>query len=150
MEKHEITNNKEFMTALLKTTLFDTFETRELLIKTAFTSMIDGKRNKDYFSSEEDNSSSYFLTWSEIRPYAYRLIHDSKLPTYFKIILSTNSEKTAAISHDVSTFFLNIEFQNNKITCTTATSYKGFTMDKSAEKVWDSKIQHFLFKYNFL
>ncbi len=150
MEKYEITNNKEFMTMLLKTTLFDTFETRELLIKTAFTSVMDGRRNKDYFSSDEKDSSSYLLTWNEIRPYAYSLVHGNKLPTYFKIILSTNADKTAAISHDVTTFFLNIEFQDNQITCTTATAYKAFTMDKSAEKAWDTRIQDFLFKYHFL
>ncbi len=150
MKKHEITNNKEFMAMLLKTNLFDTFEVREVVIKTAFTTVIDGKRNKDYFSSDDDNKTSYYVTWNEVRPYAYNFMQGHKLPAYFKIILSTNAEKTAAISCDVSTFFLNIEYQNNIISCTTAASYQSFIMDKSAENVWDAKIQDFLFKYHFL
>lgn len=153
MQSFDITNRKDFMAKLLKSDLFDNFEVREVIAHTSFKLILDGKRNMEYFHDiTEDSEQSYseFLSWSEIRKHVYELMSGHKLPTYFKIILSTNTEKTLHLSPDASTFYLNITFKDNQITCSTGTAYKGFTMDKSADHIWDERIKQFLFKYQFI
>ena len=115
--------------------------------------MIDGKRNLNYFNdiqNDPDTVYTEYLSWSELRRHVYELMQGHTLPTYFKIILSTKAEKTQQLSPDASTFYLNITFKNNLITCSTGTAYKGFTLDKSADEIWDECIKKFLFKYEFI
>ncbi|MGL6173326.1 MAG: DUF5721 family protein [Cellulosilyticaceae bacterium] len=151
MEIYTISNKKEFMNKLLKSDLFDTFEVREVILHTAFKSVLDGSRNQDFFSDLDcEEEFSPFVTWKEIKNYVYQFIMGHKLPTYFKIVLSTNTQKTNSLSPVASTFFLNISFKDNEIKCSTGVAYKEFTLDKSCEQLWDEKIKNFLFKYNFL
>lgn len=153
MQSFDITNRKDFMAKLLKSELFDTFEVREIVAHVAFKMVLEGKRNKDYFNDINDDSlTSYsdYLSWGELRRHVYELMIGKKLPTYFKIILSTSKEKTAQLSPDAATFYLNITFKENQVACTTGTAYTNFTMDKSAEKAWDERMQHFLLKYDFI
>lgn len=153
MQIFDITNRKEFMAKLLKSDLFDTFEVREVIAHMAFKIIIAGERNNDYFTDINQDSltpTSDYLAWGELRKHVYELMQGSKLPTYFKIILSTNKEKTASLSPDASTFYLNITFKENQISCSTGMAYKTFTMDKSSEQLWDEKIKQFLFKYQFI
>lgn len=153
MQSFDITNRKEFMIKLLKSDLFESFEVREVTIHVSFKMILDGKRNTDYFEDIHEPSEkvyAHYLTWGEIRKHVYELMQGTKLPTYFKIILSTSPEKTEQISSDVSTFYLNITFKNNQITCTTGTAYSSFTLDQSADRLWDERIKNFLFKYQFI
>lgn len=156
MQVFEIIHRKEFMAQLLKSDLFDTFEVREIVAHVAFKMVLDGKRNTEYFhDSLEDSdaitmSQSTYLTWKEMRKYVYELMTGKHLPTYFKFILSTNQDKTAQLSTEATTFYLNITFKDNQITCTTGTAYKNFTLDKSCETLWDERMQHFLLKYDFI
>lgn len=153
MQSFEITNRKEFMSKLLKSDLFETFELREIIAHVSFKMVIDGKRNLDYFNDnyhDFDKVYSEYLTWGEMRKHVYELLSGNKLPTYFKIILSTNKDKTLQLSPDASTFYLNITFKDNQITCSTGTAYKSFTLDQSADHVWDERMKQFLFKYQFI
>lgn len=153
MESFDITNRKEFMAKLLKSDLFETFDVREVVSHTAFKLVIDGKRNKEYFNDiQNDPDIVYpeYLSWGELRKHVYELMQGHTLPTYFKIILSTKPDKTQQLSPDASTFYLNITFKDNQITCSTGTAYKGFTLDKSADQIWDERIKQFLFKYEFI
>lgn len=153
MEAFDITNRKDFMAKLLKSDLFDTFEVREIVAHVAFKMVLDGKRNNDYFHDiDEDPETVYssYLTWGEMRRHVYELMTGKKLPTYFKIIFSTSQAKTSQLSSDASTFYLNITFKDNHITCSTGTAYNCFTLDKSAEKIWDDRIRHFLLKQAFI
>lgn len=153
MQSFEISNRKDFMAKLLKSDLFDTFEVREVIAHVAFKMVLDGKRNKEYFNDINEDSDvvhSEYLTWGDMRKHVYELMIGKKLPTYFKIILCTSKEKTIHLSPDVSTFYLNLTFKDNQVTCTTGTAYSGFTLDKSAETIWDERIKQFLFKYDFI
>lgn len=153
MQSFDITNRKEFMYKLLKSDLFESFEVREVVSHTAFKLVIDGKRNKDYFNdmdNDPDRVYSEYLSWGEMRKHVYELMQGHKLPTYFKIVLSTKLDKTTQLSPDASTFYLNITFKDNQITCSTGTAYKTFTLDKSADQIWDERIKQFLFKYQFI
>ena len=150
MQSYDISNKKEFMLKLLKSDLFDNFEVREVILHTAFKMVLDGKRNKDYFNISDETSYSLYLTWGEIRKYVYELIQGIKSPTYFKIVLATNDEKTSTLSPDASAFYLNIIFKENLMICSTGTSYKTFMLDQSADKLWESHIKDFLFHYHFI
>lgn len=153
MQSFDISNRKEFMAKLLKSDLFDNFEVREVTIHVSFKMILDGKRNKAYFQDvHEDSEKVYsdYLTWGEVRKHVYELMLGTKLPTYFKIILSTSIEKTQQLSPNVSTFYLNITFKDNQTTCTTGTAYSEFTLDQSADHLWDDRIKNFLFKYQFI
>ncbi|MDF2612925.1 MAG: hypothetical protein K0S71_711 [Clostridia bacterium] len=150
MQSYDISNKKGFMAKLLKSDLFDHFEVREVILHTAFKMVLEGKRNNEYFDTEDSLRSSDYLIWEEMRKYVYELIQGSKSPTYFKIILATDYEKTASLSQDASTFYLNIQFKENHIVCSTGTSYKNFMLDQSADKLWDKYINDFLFEYHFI
>ncbi len=138
------------MSKLLKSDLFDNFELREAVLHLAFKAFVDGNRNTDFFDTTLDEPLSPYLTWSEVRPAIYQLMSGDKLPSYFKIVLSTPQSKTATLSPDLEACFLNITFKDNQITCTTGVAYKHFTLDKSADLSWDTTIKDFLFKHTFL
>ncbi|MGL4361786.1 MAG: DUF5721 family protein [Cellulosilyticaceae bacterium] len=150
MECYEITNKKLFMHHLLKGELFDTFELREAILHTAFKAIIEGKRNEDFFDTEQIDCLSTYLSWQEMRPYFYNLISGSTSPSYFKLILSTSKEKTLTIADSIDTCYLNIIFKNNQISCTTGVSYKTFSLDQSPNSIWDDKIKNFLLRYDFI
>ena len=153
MQSFDITNRKLFMAKLLKSDLFENFEVREVIAHTAFKLIIDGKRNLEYFHDIQNDSDivySQYLSWAELRKHVYELMQGHTLPTYFKIILSTKAEKTQQLSPDASTFYLNITFKDNQMICSTGTAYKNFTLDKSADDIWDDCIKKFLFKYEFI
>lgn len=150
MQSFPITNKKQFMNKLLKSDLFDLFEVREVILHTAFKMILDGKRNKDYFDIYDDDVINPYLNWGEIKKNIYELLQGHKLPTYFKIILATPPEKTQSLSLDVTTFYLNIQFKDNHILCSTGTSYKSFTPDQSSDAIWDAYTQRFLFEHHFL
>ncbi|NLI90252.1 MAG: hypothetical protein GX366_07595 [Epulopiscium sp.] len=139
-----ITNNNLFMNQLLKNTLFDKFQVREVTLHTSYKIHLDGSRNQDFYNDEELENLSKYLSWSELRPSIFELIKGNKTPTYFKIVLSTSPEYTQKISNEVSTFFLNITFKEGQTTCVTGTAYSSFSLDKSPEKTWDDKITQFL------
>lgn len=150
MQSYDIVNNKEFMSKLLKSHLFDSFEVREIILHTSFKMVIDGKRNPDYFSNDEEQTDRIYLTWDAMRKYVYELIQGSKPPTYFKIILAASSEKVASLVLEANALYLNIQFKENRITCSTGVSYKVFTLDKEGDKLWDKEIEQFLFQNYFM
>lgn len=149
LEIYTLTDRKNFMNKLLKSQLFDNFELREAVVHTLFKTIVDGKRNTDFFTDEESELSTY-LHWSEVRPYLYHLFSGHKPPTYFKLVFATSSLKAKSISEVVDTCFLNITFKDNQLTCSTGIAYMTFSLDKTPEKVWDDRIKKFLFQYEFM
>jgi hypothetical protein len=155
MEIYTIQNNKPFMSKLLKSDLFDSFEVREVVIHTAFKSYFEGTRNLEFFenaltSSDEAQVLSPYVTWAEVKASMYQLILGKTLPTYFKIVLATSQEKAKTLSDTASALFLNITYKENVITCSTGVAYSVFSLDKSPEEIWDEKIKAFLFKHEFM
>lgn len=132
------------MNCLLKQDLFNQFEVREVTLHTSYKLHLDGARNRDFYSQDEFESLSNYLSWSEVQPHVFEHIKGTKSPSYFKIVLSTSPEDTKKMSTEASAFFLNITFKDGAINCITGTAYASFTLDKSPEKVWDDKMTKFL------
>ena len=155
----KIIDIREFMNQLLIGTTFDAFEMVEADITTFNTFSIDGKLKKDFFDTDtlemfEQNGTVYSL-WKELKPYCYSIIRGKRTPLYFKIVfqlpprqihaLLRTQNKNAAYSTDViSGMFLNLQYKNNELLCTTGIALRTFVPDKTFQHQWDAAVLDFL------
>lgn len=155
----EIKGTKNIMNALLLTGQFDSFLVEEAVITTFNTFHIDGHLVADFYSSEEleelenNQKSTVFSYWSDIRPVCFQLIKGKKTPVSFKVVLHAApqlSEKIAAnpecgvAANLIRSLILNIRYDNGKVTCVTGSAFTTFIMDKSVEKLWDAYVRQLL------
>ncbi|MDD3368223.1 MAG: DUF5721 family protein [Lachnospiraceae bacterium] len=149
----QITNVKNCMSKLLGTDCFHDFLLEQAVIKTATTTTIEGRLNEAYFSNEEWNDPgirSYdFQTWEDCHSLIFQLIKGKKTPVSVKITLQLKPDLMAQVIDSISqsllsSFFLNIRFDETGMTMITGTSYTSFTMDKSGDTSWDQWVKHFL------
>lgn len=140
----QIDNVKEFMSLLLKNSLFDKFEVRQAMVQTFTLFEIKGILDKGFFTLEEQETMTRkYCLWSEIRPIVFQLIKGNKLPKMIRIVFSASEEETAKLSPRAQALFLNITFEQGMITCVTGSSQKDFSMDKSVEYQWDEAVTEF-------
>ncbi len=153
----ELTEVKTFMNKLLCSDVFDNFLLQEATIQGAISYHIEGALHTDFYSTEELEIEQLtglpFLPYGKVRTQCFDLIKGKRTPSYFKFVLllsPSNLQKTlqqtgnSLTPADVSGMFLNLKFQNNKLTLTTGVSYRIFTVDKQLEREWDALIQRFL------
>lgn len=139
-----IHDTKEFMNLLLKQNAFDDFYIRQMDITTFALFQIDGTKNKQYYSlAEQELMTDNYCFWQEIRHYAFEIIKGQKLPKNIKIIFSLPECKNDMVCSIPATFFLNIIFEKNTVTCMTGCSLKTFSFDKTAEYAWDEWVLSF-------
>ncbi len=152
-------DKKDFMGKLLAGECFDSFLLKEAVIHSFVPYQIDGRINKAFFSDEADDSSSItayeYAQWKDIRPVCFDLIKGRRTPTKFVFVLYLKPEamnamfEKAGISASeslVQNLILNIRFEQGEISITTGVDYSGFTLDKSAEQLWDTTTRKFLDK----
>lgn len=143
-----IYDTKIFMALLLKGNTFDAFELRSLDVTTFASFQISGKRNKEFYNlDEQEFFQTRFCSWKEIRPYAFEVIKGTKLPKSIKIVFSLEENELQKFDN-ASALFLNIQFENNEILCTTGCSQIEFSLDKSLDYNWDQWILSFFQKNN--
>lgn len=137
-------DTKEFMNLLLKQNRFDDFCIRNIDIVTFALFQMDGTKNKEYYSlAEQELIQENYCYWKELKPYVFQIIKGQKLPKYIKIVFSVPAQKQKEICTVPANYFLNVLFEKNTVICTTGCSLKTFTMDKSAEFVWDKWVETF-------
>lgn len=117
---------------------------------------LDGKLQKDYFdTSEAELLSRPFSLWMEVQPLCRSVIRGKHTPLQFQIVFQYpisamqkvfNSEAGSPIS-SVGGCFLNLQYKNGTLLCTTGVSYKTFVLDKQAEFLWDDLIRRFFAKH---
>lgn len=153
----KIADAKYFMNKFLYSDMFDHFLLVNATISTFITHHIDGKVNLNFFSDEDDEralwSESPYIAFANIRSYCLEIIKGRRTPLSFQFVfmLSKNNQ-SRTISHFNSTFlpeditgmFLNLNFQNKQLICTSGISYRFFTLDKTLENEWDRLILVFL------
>jgi len=132
IEKTEV---KLFMSKLLREELFDTFEIRSVEIATNTRISIDGTPE----SPEAD-----FPLWGEIRPLVYEIIKLCTKPRHVKIVFS--KKDASEIHTNAAALFLNLTYENDSVTFTTASAQKEFILDKSLDTNWDEWIRSFFIK----
>lgn len=153
----QITELKAFMGKLLAGELFDTYLLKEASVTTYNTFLIDGTINTDFFTQdelEEDSSwQASYTSWKKIRPLCFELIKGKRTPLRFKFILHLKEEEknrlltesdTTATSLDIQSFVAVIKYDGSVLTISTATAYRTFLPDKSADGFWDRYMIRFL------
>ncbi|NLP45550.1 MAG: hypothetical protein GX347_00700 [Epulopiscium sp.] len=144
-----ILDHRLFMQQLLKGSIFYPFEVRNAEVQTFASFQISGQLHKDFFLlDEQDLLTSHYALWKDIQPFIFQVIKGSRLPGKLKIILSLPKNQWKIFlptdNQQASAFFLNILYENHKMTCTTGVALSSFTLDKSLEHAWDEYILHFL------
>lgn len=150
-----ITDIKGFMNQLLIGDTFDSFPISEASITTFNTFSIDGMINRDFFDTDMQNildqNGQVYSLWKEVKPFCFSIIRGKRTPLHFKIIFqitpsqlsALTGEKESTVFTNISSLFLNIQYKNNLLLCTTGTFQKSFSLDKSAEQLWDQIVQNF-------
>lgn len=142
-----VNDTKSFMNLLLKGDTFDAFSFRQGELTTFASFIIEGKRNMDFYTAEEQEAGlSRYVRWEEMRPFVFQAIKGNKLPKSIKLVFSLAEEKLANLPNTKAAF-LNILFKEHTILCTTAISQEAFSLDKSSERLWEEYILKF-FKKN--
>lgn len=149
----KLTSPKNFMSHLLLSETFDHFLLIEGEITTFNTFHIDGYIRKDFF--EEKEGLPEYSSWKQVRDFCWSLIKGKRTPLGFKFVFSLSAENIARLiesehldfkPNDVQGLYLNVCFDESRLTCVTGSSLKTFSMDKSLDKSWDTMVQRFFTK----
>lgn len=151
-----ILDQKDFMNRLLLGDLFDAFWLSEASITTYNTFTIDGTLHKDFFEAPVqealERSRRTCSLWKEIKPFCFSFMKGKHTPLHFKIVFQLsriNTDRAVEKSgvplncDDVSGLYLNLQYNGSILTCTTGTSLRIFTMDKTFDTVWDNMVLTF-------
>ena len=156
MKSVQIENIKAFTTHLFVGETFDGFLVTEASFSTLFDLTIDGHMNKEFLNEEEAEQKENregIVYWKRLRPLCYEIIKGQRVPLRFKLVflLPPGSYPAflseAGLNYDpskINGLFLNINFQDGKLNCTTGSSLKEFSLDRSLEQAWDERILKFL------
>lgn len=143
----EETEIKDFMDKLLRGTVFDKLEVRNIELETLVKYEIKGNINPDYLSEGENR---FFTKWSELKGYIFQLIKGHKKPKSLKIVFSLDDNALKSLDENAAAAFLNLSYENDKITGTTGTSQKGFSLDKKLDNAWEDMVIRFFNKNEIL
>ena len=152
----QITDLKDFMNRLLKSDLFDPFWVVEVSITTYNTFLIDGSLHRDFLDSSAleilDKTKRTHSLWREVKPFCLSIIRGKHTPLHFKIVFMLSKKNTEKLLlgnrvplsiDDIFGLFVNFQYDGTHLTCTTGTSVKTFTLDKTLDHVWDELVQKF-------
>lgn len=156
MTGYHITHIKDFMNKLLVSDIFDSFLMTEGIVITGTGFVLDGALKKDFYTSEEWEEQQLekqkYSFWRSLRPFCFELMKGKKTPLSFKFVFQLapyNVEKLLARSEssftleDIGGLVLTIRFECGRLTCTTATSMKLFSLEKTLDKEWDAMVSRF-------
>ena len=157
----QIIDIKQFMEHLFKNNTFDEFEISGIDIKALSDLKISGTLNKSFLTSDEKEIVGYrhLILWREIKPSIFSFIKGNKKPLLLKIIFSLSInriEQLIATSNakidctQVNGLYLNITYDDKGLYCTTGSSLKVFSMDKSLDINWDNYVKDFFLQNNML
>ncbi len=107
--------------------------------------------------NESDQPDSQSLpgeepSWMRMRIYVASIVRGSHTPISFRIVLKMARKSIESVirhsgvsfsADQVDGLFLNIVFQHGEVTCTSGTSMKTFTLDKSLDHAWDDMVLKF-------
>jgi hypothetical protein len=151
----KIEDLKLFTSKLFVGEVFDRFLAKEAVIVTFNTFTIDGNIRSSYYSKEEleEMNTGQLSAWGMMKPFCFSLIKGKRLPVSFRIILQVSKEGTERFltsrqisftSDQVKGLYVNIRYEEDKLTCVTGTSVSFFTLDKTLDEEWDQAFKGFL------
>lgn len=148
---------RQFTSSLFVGETFDKFLLKEASIVTFNTFTIDGRIRHEYFTQEEleEKKIEEFSSWKVVKPFCFSLIKGKKLPGSFQIILQLPpggtehfilSKGVPLEPSQVNGLYVNIRYEEGKLSCVTGTSVTVFTMDKTLDHEWDQALRQFMKK----
>ena len=146
----KINTTKTFMHKLLIGDAFHVFSLVEASITTFNQFHIDGKLHMDFFDTDTEQQLS------ADKAYCYSIIRGKLPPLQFKFIMRLSPSQINILpannifsfsDSELSDLFLNIQFKNNELLCTTGIFSQVFTLDKTSETTWDNAVLDF-FRYH--
>lgn len=156
MRSYQIQEIRSFMKHLLISDTFDPFLLSEASITTFASFSIDGRFHPEYLNTSEAEELGAeqcgYTLWKRVRPFFFELTRGTHTPLNFQIVFRLapyNVEKLLAQSgvsfrsEDVDGLFLNIRYSGSELNCTSGTSLRTFSLDKSLEHAWDDMLEKF-------
>lgn len=151
----KIEDIKSFTSKLFVGEVFDHFLVKEVSVSTYNTFTIDGTIKNGYYSKEEmeEQCIGTYSIWTTIKPFCFSMVKGKRLPTSFRIILLMPEDETERFlstknigfpKEQVKGLYVNIRYEDEKLTCITGTSVSVFTMDKTLDEEWDNGFKGFL------
>ena len=153
MRIFEIEDLKSFTTELFLRSKFDSFEICEADFVTFGTFHIDGRLQKDYFDTGEQEVMDVleYTLWKEVKPFCLSLIKGKRLPLQFKIVLRLYPghplcKENEALQQEAEkqSLFLNILYRDKRLTCTTGSAALAFEPGRKPGQEWDAAAGSFL------
>ena len=144
---------RRFTSQLFVQDTFHPFLVYEASFITGCSFTVDGTRNAEYYGPDAEQNPEPYIFWEELRPTCYQIIRGTRLPLQFKLVFRAPQKLTAHLLQNAETtltpeqveaLHFIVQYRNGGITCTTGTSLKLFTMDKTVDKLWDRWILQFL------
>ena len=138
-------NDPEKLTRLLfEEEAFDRFTVHSALLQTDLRLSIDGRPLGE--------TASKAVYWKNVRESFSSLITKTGELKSFRLVLLTPEESTRYIQEKsgfrdcpVSSFSMNFtKKEDGTVLVSAGVSYSGFSLDKSAERYWDSQVETFL------
>ena len=156
----KLNTTKTFMHKLLIGDAFHVFSLVEASITTFNQFHIDGKLHMDFFDTDTEQQLSadkiIYSSWGDVKAYCYSIIRGKLPPLQFKFIMRLSPSQINILpannifsfsDSELSDLFLNIQFKNNELLCTTGIFSQVFTLDKTSETTWDNAVLDF-FRYH--
>ena len=152
----KINTTKTFMHKLLIGDAFHVFSLVEASITTFNQFHIDGKLHMDFFDTDTEQQLSadkiIYSSWGDVKAYCYSIIRGKLPPLQFKFIMRLSPSQINILpannifsfsDSELSDLFLNIQFKNNELLCTTGIFSQVFTLDKTSDTTWDNAVLDF-------
>ena len=137
----KINDVKSFMNQLLIGDTFHIFSLAEASITTFNQFHIDGKLHMDFFDTDTaqqlSENGDIYSSWKDVKSYCYSIIRGKLPPLQFKFVMRLSP------ADEISDLFLNIQYKNHELFCTTGTFSRLFTLDKTFETTWDNAVMNF-------
>ena len=149
-----IVDQKDFTEKLFLGNMFNHFSFVEASFTTFITHTLDGHLQREFFDTASQPDRTY-CSWDDVQHQCYEIIKGKRPPLHFKIVFQMSPvyvEKLliqwglAMRPEDIFGLYLNFQYDGHSITCTTGTSLKIFTLDKTLDHMWDNAIHHFFKK----
>ena len=153
MRTVEIADRKDFTEKLFLQDTFDGFLLREASFTTFASFSVDGRFRREFYDSREQEllPDQDYITWKQARPYCLSVIRGRRLPLRFRMILELPAGHPFCQAHpelapaaESQELFLNIQYKEQVITCTSGSSMTRFIPGVFADQTWDDLLAVFL------
>lgn len=159
----QVIDIKNFMVNLFVRETFDDCLMQHAKVLTASELVMQGRRSRDWYDEDEwiqvtERFDDNWMTWGEIKKTVFDYIKGSRTPQSMQIDFCVSRMQSRKIleesgagqvfGHMLPVFHLQIRYQRGELMLVTAVSFSEFTMDKTAEHIWDAACCQFLERKN--